>query len=48
MKNKKKRTKNRTLKNSKWERGRSRMRVVYRNYKTPVGEVKGNAFKNFG
>ena len=45
MKNKKKRTKNRTLRNTKWERGKSRMRVVYGNYKTPVGEAIGNPFK---
>ena len=45
MKNKKKRTKNRSLRNTKWERGRRRMRVVYRNYRSPVGEVRGNPFK---
>ena len=47
MKNKKK-TKNRTLRNTKWERRRSRARVVYRNYRTPVGEVRGNLFKTRG
>ena len=45
MKNKKKKTKNRSLRNTKWERGRRRMRVVYRNYRSPVGEVRGNPFK---
>ena len=45
MKNKKERTKNKTLKNTKWEKGRRRMKVVYRNYSTPVGEVRGNPFK---
>ena len=39
MKNKKERTKNKTLKNTKLEKGR-RMKVVYRNYSTPVGEVR--------
>ena len=44
-KNKKKRTKNKTLNNTKWKRGRSRMRVVHRNYRTPVGEVRENPLK---
>ena len=45
MKNKKKKTKNRTLKTLKLEKGRSRTRVVYRNYRTSVREVKENPFK---
>ena len=45
MKNIKKRTKNRTLKNTNWEIGGSRMRVIYRNYRTLVGAVKRNPFK---
>ena len=45
MKNKKKRTKNRTLRNTKWERGKSRTRVVYGNYRTPVGKMRENPFK---
>ena len=40
IKNKKRRTKNRTLRNTKWEKGNSRMKVVYRNYRTLVEEVK--------
>ena len=44
IKNKKKRTKNRALRNTEWERGKIRMRVVYRNHKTPVGEVRRNPF----
>ena len=43
--NKKERTKNRTLRDTKWERGRSRIKVVYINYRTPIGEVRGNPFK---
>ena len=45
MKNKEKRTKNITLRNTKWERRRSEIEAVYRNYRTPVGEVRGNPFK---
>ena len=45
MKNKKERTKNRTLKSTKWERRKSRKKVVYRNYGSLVGEVEINSFK---
>ena len=27
------------------KKGKSRMSVVYRNYRTPVGELRGNPFK---
>ena len=42
--NKKKKTKNRTLRNLIWVRRKSRTRVVHKNYGTPVGEVKSNPF----
>ena len=37
---------NRTLKDTKWEKRRSRIKFIYRNYRTSVGEVRGDLFKN--
>ena len=37
---------NRTLKDTKWEKRRSRITFIYRNYRTSVGEVRGDLFKN--
>ena len=45
MKNEKKRTKKRSLRNTKGKRRRSRKRVVYRNYRNFVGEGRGNPLK---
>ena len=44
MMNKKKSTKNGTLKNTKWKRGRRSIKIVYRNSKTLVGEVRDDFF----
>ena len=45
MKNKKERTKNRNPMGTKWEKEKSRIKVVYGNYRNPVGEVRINPFK---
>ena len=42
---KKKRTKNRILRDTKEERERSKIKVAHRNYRNPVGKVRGNSLK---